>query len=273
MTDALVRPRSAAIGPAPADQLALRWLERLERGFAIAKEVVEGPHFVDPAEIARHLKLMVDAAKQADCFIREDIRALTRRAEEIERTAYERFLDHVLELARTAARREGGLELPPLLKAINEIVAQLRRLGIDAEASERLKTKLGILRDTSAAGKSAKAKNFKLTGPTQSYKGDHRLYVRYRDPALHIVLHGRRYQTVDWSLGGLLIGEVESLFAPIGTLIELRIGIEESQMHAERATIVRFSANRHELALQFRRFGSAMINIKRECEALGLTPR
>lgn len=210
---------------------------------------------------------------RADCFSREDIRALTRRAEEIERTAYERFLDHVLELARTAARREGGLELPPLLKAINEIVAQLRRLGIDAEASERLKTKLGILRDTSAAGKSAKAKNFKLTGPTQSYKGDHRLYVRYRDPALHIVLHGRRYQTVDWSLGGLLVGEVESLFAPIGTLIELRIGIEESQMHAERATIVRFSANRHELALQFRRFGSAMINIKRECEALGLTPR
>jgi hypothetical protein len=247
------------------------WLHRADLSFSAAQEMAEGPRFTDPGEVARYLKAIIAAAEKAECLTDDDREGFAYRAVYIERLSYERFLDHILELMRNAVRSGNKIDLPPLLTAFNEVIGHLRRLGLDDDGFARLKTKLMILLETAAPGGQqprAQPEPVKLG----NFQGDARLYVRYVYPQLTVVIGRKKFLTADWSLGGLLVDDIEHAPAPDGTLLTVHMGIEGGKLHEEQANIVRHWDKRKQLALRFRRFGSAMIAIKREAERRGMEP-
>jgi hypothetical protein len=250
----------------------LRWLERAEATLDTAKDVAEGARVPDPAFLARHLKMMVDRATEAECLTPDDRQSLTLRTKALELTAYERAFDQLLIDGRAAIRGNHKEALGALLKTAADHMAELRKRGMGVDGITSLKEKIEILRQTSHAGDSEKAKAPEKDIGPKPFANDRRMFMRYGDPSLIVEIAGRRFQTTVWSLGGALIAGVERLPAPIGKLILVKIKVEAGHLLEERATIVRHDAEKKEFALQFRRFGSSLIAIKRECESLGMDP-
>lgn len=249
-----------------------RWLERAESTLNTAAVIVEGPRLPDPAFVARHLKGMLDKAAEAESLMPEDREMLILRARIIERTVYERAFEQLLSDGRAAIRSNKKEALGPLLKTAADYTGELRKRGMRQDSIDGLKEKIEILRHTSRAGESEKAKApGKDLGPKR-YANDQRMFVRYTDPSLVVEIGGRRYQTVDWSLGGALIAGIERLPMPIGKVLIIKIKVEGGPFHQERATIIRHDPDAKVLALQFRRFGSSLVAIKRACESLGMDP-
>src|SRR4051794_10805977 len=141
-----------AVTDAERDASRRHWLHRADLSLTAAEQMAEGPRFTDPSEIARYLKEVVASAARSQCLSEDDKQGIAFRALSIERCGYERFLDHVLELLRTAIRAGKKVELPALVAAFHEVVGHLRRLGLDDEGFQRVKTKLIILFETSAPG-------------------------------------------------------------------------------------------------------------------------
>jgi hypothetical protein len=250
-----------------------RWLERAELGLKAAQERAEGASIADPAGLAVQLAALVEKAGEVQCLTADDRRFLAERTKAISFTAYERALEHLMHEGREAIRHDKKDALAPLLKGIADYMGELRKLGLRAEDSESLKEKIEILRQTSHAGNSEKAKKPERdTGPAP-YVNDRRMFMRYTDPNLIVAIGGRRYLTVDWSLGGARIGGIEQCPGAIGALIAVKLKVEGGHLHEEKATIIRYSQDSKELSLQFRRFGSSLVTIKRECVAIGLDPR
>jgi hypothetical protein len=248
------------------------WLERAEENLRAAQIVAEGTSVSNPAALAAQLKSMVDKAGTTQCLTGDDRKMLAERSKALSFTAYERALEQLMGQGREAIRGNDQDAMAPLLKGIADHMGELRKLGLSAEDAESLKQKIEILRQTSHAGDSEKAKKAeKDTGP-RPYLNDRRMFVRYTDPTLIVVIGGRRYLTVDWSLGGARVGGVERCPGAIGALVSVRIKVEGGPLHEEKVTIVRYDENSKELALQFRRFGSSLVAIKRECAAIGLDP-
>ena len=248
------------------------WLERAEQNLRAAQEIAEGATISAPAALAAQLKSMVEKAAEVPCLTGDDRKLLAERSKALSFTAYERALEQMLQQGREAIRRNDKDAMAPLLKGIADHMGELRKLGLSAEDAESLKQKVEILRQTSHAGDSEKAKKAEQdTGPC-AYANDRRMFVRYTDPTLIVVIGGGRYLTVDWSLGGARVGGIERCPAAPGSLIAIKIKVEGGRLHEEKVTVVRYDEDRKELALQFRRFGSALVTIKRECAAIGLEP-
>jgi hypothetical protein len=265
-------PNLPAVKVAEREASRRHWLHRADLSLSAAQEMAEGPQFKDPAEIARYLKSVLDAAEGAECLSEDDREGLAYRALYIERTGYERFLDHILELMRNAIRASKKAELPPLLTAANEVIGQLRRLGLDDEGFARLKHKLLILLETAAPG-GQQPKPAEAPPKLGNFQADARLYVRYVFPPLVVFIGRTRFETADWSLGGLALANVETPPGPNGSLVNVRLGLDTDKMYEEAATIVKHWEKRNQLALRFRRFGSCMVAIKREAELRGLDPK
>ena len=250
----------------------LRWLERAEQTLKAAQEVAEGASIRDPATLASHLKSLVEKAGEAQCLTGEDRKLLTERTKALSFTAYERALEKLLQAGREAIRRNDKDALTAALKGVGDHMGELRKLGLSAENAASLKEKVEILRQTSHAGESEKAKKAEKDKGPPAYLNDRRTFVRYSDPTLVFVIGGRRYLTIDWSLGGARIGGVEQSPGTVGALVSVKLKVEGGKLYEDKATIVRYDPDSKELAVQFRRFGSCLVAIKRECAAMGLDP-
>lgn len=249
-----------------------QWLERAAQTLDTAEEAAEGTSAPNPAKISSQLKSLLDAATAAECLRTEDKLELAERARTIEFIVYERGFEQVLAWGRAAIRKGDPNALTPLVKTATDLIAGLRKLGMNPAGCEGLKEKLALMKETAAAGDSKKAKaDQRDTGPKR-FENDHRSFVRYVDPSLIVEIGGRQYRTADWSLGGILLSDVAQPIGAVGTLVTLKIKVEGGKLHEERATIVRYDTEKNCVALQFRRFGSALVTIKRECEGLGLDP-
>ena len=269
------RTLTAPPAPSPEERRAaarLAWMERAEAALRDVRAAIEAGRVADPAALTRKLNQIVDLANTADCLETADKRELMLRGKAISLSAYERAFEDLLAQGRNAIRAGDNDTMKALPKTAVDYLGELRKLGMGQDGIDSLKEKLEILRQTSHAGESEKAKApEKNTGP-KAYAGERRMFVRYTDPALTVELGGKSVQTLAWSLGGALIGEIEKLPAPIGKPFTVTVRVEGGKRHQEQATVVRFDVETKLLALQFRRFGSALAAVKRECEALGLDP-
>lgn len=170
------------------------------------------------------------------------------------------------------ARQE---EKAALLKEINEILSTASRLGTSQALKDGVKQRLDIIRQTSAAGDSAKAKEAaerEAQRKEMTHQNEHRTFTRWRDPPLVVLIEGKTYSTVDWSLGGLLVGDIADRGWQPGQQVDVKIGLDAAKLHAERIEIVRYIAEGNRLAIKVRRFASVLMQIKRECDQAGLDP-
>jgi hypothetical protein len=266
---------AAAPAPSPEERRAqarLAWLERAEEALREVREAIEAGRVANPAALASKLKSIAEFANTADCLETADKNELLLRGKAISLAAYERAFEDMLARGREAIRNNDKQAIGALPKTAVAYLGELRKLGMGQEGIDSLKEKLEILRQTSHAGQSEKAKApEKETGP-KPYVGERRMFMRYTDPVLTVEIGGRLLQTLAWSLGGALLGEVEKLPAPFGKPFTITVKIEGGKRCQEQATVVRFDPEKKLLALQFRRFGSALAGVKRECEALGMEP-
>jgi hypothetical protein len=262
--------------PAQADareEKRRQWLERVNKELETAATCE--PHH-RPDKLVKHLDHMVEISAQAEVLGQADKIGIRERVRTTKLALFERHIDHLLDQAISATRdKDRQLEKIEFLKQANDAFTAAIRLGASDAIKDSIKQRLDIIRDTSAAGDSTKAKDDaereakrrELTHPKE-----HRTFTRWRDPQLMVVIGGRRFTTVDWSLGGLLIDEFDDEDRRPGEQIEIKVGLSTDRLYKEKIEVVRYLAETRQLAVRSRRFASALMQIKRDCDAQNLDP-
>jgi hypothetical protein len=248
------------------------WLERAERDFKVVDCIAEAPGCPKAAVVTRHLQRLLDAAADCDCLTLEDREQIIERARATARIAYQRFFENLFERGQAVMRGESNARLEPLLATAKELMQTLHHLQLDATSEAGLKEKIAILLETSKPGDSSGSKPAWQPTVPLPFAEDKRLFVRYRDPVLQVQIGDHRYRTPSWGLGGLMLAGVADNPGAPGSLVEIRFCIENGQVYSERAGVVWYDPAERRMGLQLRRFGSAMVTLKKECEAKGLSP-
>jgi len=249
------------------------WLERAGKEFHLAEAWDANKR---PDQLAKRLDTMVEASNKTEILTHGDKTDIRDRARQIKLKAYEKYLDSLLERCMAATRDKDRIEEKnTLLKEINEIVSTAARLGTSQAIKDSVKERLEIIRQTSAAGDSAKAKEAaerEAKRREQTHQNEQRTFTRWRDPPLTVIINGKSYATVDWSLGGMLVGDIADLGWQPGQQLDIRVGLEPKKLYSERIEVVRYIAEGSRLAIKVRRFASVLMQIKRDCDMAGLEP-
>jgi hypothetical protein len=250
-----------------------QWLERVQKEFQVADSWDPNK---DPAGLATRLDRMVEMSDKAEVLTAHDKTEVRDRARIMKLRAYEKYLDSLLERTMSAARDKQRVEEKnELLKEVNAVFSIAGRLGTSQAIKDGVKERLDIIRQTSAAGDSSKAKEDAEREALKKeavFQHEHRTFTRWRDPQISVQIENRTYTTADWSLGGLLIDDIADRNWQPGQQIDIKIGLEPKKLYAERIEVVRYVADTKRLAVKVRRFASVLMQIKRDCDAAGLEP-
>jgi hypothetical protein len=249
------------------------WLERVGKELQLADQWDANKR---PDALAKRLDQMVELSTKAEILSSNDKNEIRDKAKALKLRAHEKYLDGLLERAMAATRDKTRQEEKlALLKEVNEIYSTTVGLGTSQAIKDGVKERLAIIRETSAAGDSSRAKEAadrEAHKRQAAHQNEHRTFTRWRDPPLTVLVDGKTYTTVDWSLGGMLIADFPDRGWQPGHQLDIKVGLEPKNLHAERIEVVRYLAEEHRLAIKVRRFASVLMQIKRECDAAGLEP-
>jgi hypothetical protein len=255
------------------DQKRRLWLERVGKELAVAEawEVNRSPD-----QVVTHLDTMVDSCDQAAALQPQDKLDVRERARAIKLKIYEGHINFLLEQAMAVTRdKDRQTERGEVLRQVNEALNVAARLGIREAIKQGIKDRLDIIKQTSAAGDSTEAKvaaDREAALVERVHPREHRTFTRWRTPPLLIAIGGQAYGTIDWSLGGALLQEVEERGWKCGQTIDVKISLPDGKPHLDKMLVVRYSPNDKRLAIRTRRFASVFMQVKRECDAAGNEP-
>ena len=105
-----------------------------------------------------------------------------------------------------------------------------------------------------------------------SYPREHRSFPRWRNPTITLSVGARTFRTVDWSLGGVLVGDVGDGAWKCGQMVDVRVGVSATALRDDRMIVVRYDADQKRLAIRARPQGTVLDAVRRDCEAAGLAP-
>lgn len=240
-----------------------QWFERVDREIDVATRWEAS---ISPDLLVGHLDGMADIAAESDVLAPTDLFAFRERIRLVKLRAYQKHIDVLLEQAMAATRdKTRQQERGELFRQMNEALNMAARLGIDATIKQGILDRLEI---TAKADADRDAARF---DPVQ-HRREHRTFSRWRQPPLVVAINGRSFNTVDWSLGGALLAEVEDFAWKCGQSIEVGIGLSAGKLHADKMVVVRYSPEQKRLAIRSRRFASVLMQVKRECETAGMEP-
>jgi hypothetical protein len=249
------------------------WLERASREFDTA-EAWEATR--EPEPLVAHLDRVIEISDRSDALSADDKVDLRNRVRAVVIKVYERRINFLLEQAMVVTRdKDRQTERGALLRSVNDTLNVATRLGLSEPIKQGIKDRLEIIQHTSAAGDSTTAKveaerdaaRFETAHPSE-----HRTFTRWRAPPLVVAIGGRMFNTADWSLGGALLEEVENRGWKCGQPIDVKIGLPDGKLHADKMVIVRYSPEVKRLAIRSRRFTSVFMQVKRDCDAAGVEP-
>jgi hypothetical protein len=250
-----------------------QWLERVAKELTVA-ETYESNR--NPDELVAHLDRMDEICQQGDVLTAQDKLDIRERTRNIKVKIYEGHMNFLLEQAMVVTRdKDRQTERGEILRRVNDVFNVAARLGIREVIKQGIKDRLDIIQETSAAGDSTKAREMaerEAALVERSHPREHRTFTRWRAPALIVSIDGTAYGTIDWSLGGALLEEVEERGWKCGQSIDVRVGLENGKLHADKMLVVRYSPNDKRLAIRTRRFASVFMQVKRECESAGMEP-
>jgi hypothetical protein len=249
------------------------WLERVGKELQLAEAWDANKR---PDALAKRLDQMVELTNKAEMLTNADKTDIRDRARTLKLRAHEKYLDGLLERTMSATRDKTRQdEKVELLKEVNEIFSTTVRLGTTQAVKDSVKERLDIIRQTSAAGDSSKAKENaerEAQKKEHTHQNEHRTFTRWRDPPLTVMIEGKAFTTLDWSLGGLLLGDVPDRNWQTGQVLDIKVGLDAAKTHPEKVEVVRYLADDKRLAVKVRRFASVLMQVKRECDAQGLEP-
>ncbi|HUA50778.1 MAG TPA: hypothetical protein VMB81_01365 [Candidatus Sulfotelmatobacter sp.] len=249
------------------------WLERVGKELQLAEEWDANKR---PDALAKRLDQMVELSNKAEMLTSADKTDIRERARTLKLRTHEKYLDSLLERTMAATRdRSRDKEKVELLKEVNEIFSTAVRLGTSQAVKDSVKERLGIIRETSATGDSRKAKEDaerEAQKKEAARQNEHRTFTRWRDPPLTVMIEGKAYTTLDWSLGGILLGDMPERNWQLGQVLDIKVGLDAAKTYPEKVEVVRYMADEKRLAVKVRRFASVLMQVKRDCDAAGLEP-
>jgi hypothetical protein len=255
------------------DKQRQMWLERVGKELQAADAWDPNKK---PDTLAKRLESMIELSNKAEMLSQTDKNDIRDRANALCLKAHEKYLDVLLERTMAATRdKTRQTEKVELLKEINEIYNVAARLGTSQKIKDSVKERLEIIKQTSAVGDSSKAKEAAEREALRKQGGvqnEHRTFTRWRDPPLVVVIEGRTYTTIDWSLGGMLVADFPDRGWPPGHAFDVKVSIEGGKVYGEKIEVVRYLADDKRLAVKTRRFASILMQIKRDCDAAGMEP-
>jgi|GEM_PF-5344417 len=199
-----------------------------------------------------------------------------RRASEmlrvIQREAYEKNVDILLDVAIAQARIGDIAREKEMLRKGRDAFMAAIRLGSGEDFKRMVRLKMDIILTTSGQGRSERAKRdveqpANAHEPTEQEKM--RRFIRFREPVLLATIDGRTYETLDWSLGGLRIGDYPHAIDG-GTSMHVSVQLEDDpKIHiALDAQSVRYSAEGGKLAIKFLSPTSALLPLMKRLHEL-----
>jgi hypothetical protein len=250
------------------------WLERAARELDMA-DAWEASRNPDPLVV--HLDKMLELSARTESLQPDDKLELARKVRAIELKVYERHIDSLLEQTMAVTRdkdRQG--ERGDQIRKVNDALNVAARLGISDKIKQGIKDRLDIIRHTSFAGDSeaakADAEREAAMIDAPSHPRELRTFTRWRKPSLTVAINGETFSTLDWSLGGALLGDVDNHGWKCGQAVDVKIGLPDGKLHGDKMVIVRYSPEQKRLAIRSRRFTSVFMQVKRDCDAIGEEP-
>ncbi|MDX2103064.1 MAG: hypothetical protein EAZ99_07775 [Alphaproteobacteria bacterium] len=237
------------------------------------KEAIEGQATVVGERFQKLATLMQSS------YIKPDVQwEIMDEAKQIELQACVKRVDELFENAIDAAKKGQDVVRDTALKRSRTIFARAMQLGADERFREIVLKRLDVVQQTSIRGSSEKAKIdvkqwHEAAGIDDSPGGrERRRHHRFTDPQLEVHIDGVGYETVNWSIGGLLLN------APLpygkGKTIRLRLHNPESPaFYADVCEVVSNDPNSRKVALKFRAADNATLQIIRELKIDGREPR
>jgi hypothetical protein len=101
-------------------------------------------------------------------------------------------------------------------------------------------------------------------------RGELRAFERWRTPTLTAVIDGRQFNTENWSLGGVLLKDVEDRGWTSGAPIELSIGITGGTLRTGMMIVVRHDPGAKLLALRPYPSSPVLMDVKGDCDKAGI---
>ncbi len=86
---------------------------------------------------------------------------------------------------------------------------------------------------------------------------EQRAHTRTETPELHVMIGGVRFDTIDWSLGGMLLKGLGERLKP-GDMLQVLLwdGVEQLKHHAVTARVVRYEESKGGIAFHFAEMGA-----------------
>lgn len=195
----------------------------------------------------------------------------------IQREAYEKDVDTILEHAITEARGgDQGRKKDMMRKGRDAFVAAMR-LGSGEEFKRLVRMKMDIIMTTTGHGQSEGAKrdiDEPDTGHEPTEKEKMRRFIRFRDPVLLVAINGsNKYETIDWSLAGLRVRDYPKAIR-VGTPLPITVTLEEGGKLAIplNAVVVRYNPTGGKLGVKFTSPTSAMLPLMKRLQELEIEP-
>lgn len=196
----------------------------------------------------------------------------------IRRDCYQRSVTRLLGEALAAAQDEDIEKRNALMGDAKSNMSVALRLGVGPEFKVSVQRKVDVILMTSARGtdEKARAAGEMESEPERRISGapggvERRRSVRYDDPVLEVMLNDQRGQTVNWSIGGLL---VEGITIPPAPSQRVRVTLwYEGVGHRVRTngTIVDIRPT-GDVALAFRSMVPELLDLVHTLRAEGIVP-
>ncbi|WP_207479486.1 hypothetical protein [Arenibaculum pallidiluteum] len=201
------------------------------------------------------------------------------QAKIFQRNAFQRSVDAQLSLAEQAARAGDDKKRNEILAKAREHFGKAVRFGVDDEFRGAVERRVQAIMLTSAGGvdqrtKDAAARKLETQdAATKAPAGrERRGAIRYFDPPLTVVLDGRSYHTVNWSIRGLLIEDFRNdQGLRVGDKVRLDLSCEFSPDPVRQPAVVARVGNPDgTLALAFPAISTAVLGFAHAMKGAGV---
>ena len=212
-------------------------------------------------------------------FPRDRAKEFLDRVTVIRRDGYQKRVDDILSEAMTAARLGDNERKNELLAEGRKSFSVVVRLGPDEEFKIGVQKKLEIIRMTTGQGTDEKAKKrAEEEAARQRDRGqippeaEMRRAIRYIDPQFQVTIGDNTYQTVDWSIRGMLITGYEGSLR-VGDRVRLSVSFPDVDGGGRIVGhVVRRDEPPNSVAVDFGEISTVMLWLVKALKDEGITP-
>jgi len=275
--------------PAVMDAEQRRKLEDalLRKAEALVRQLRQAAESGNPANVDAQAAIMTELLKARE-FPTQRATEFREATKTIQRSAYQLSVDTLIGQAERRGHAGDDKGRNELISKAKEHYAKAVRFGADEEFRSAVERRVQAALMTSKDGiddrtKQAAARKLEQHDVGAKAPGgiERRRCIRYMDPVMTVELGGHKYQTVNWSIRGLLLenyrGELE--LSP-GDRVKLDVHCADVPDPCgaaggggrQVAHVVRVDAERNALALDFPEMSTVILDLVHRMKDAGIKP-